>query len=562
MASAELAQSNGIKSLRNASENEVLANHSSAEVYEGSKGEIVGLRHPKWRSNKDSDGVCNEDFLRHPYPFKFLEDPEGVVPKSESAIRARKVLGDIRDGDVSSLCSGVEGEGNLYSSDGGRLISKYDGVNLTPENDSHPELVDSLVEVATGKMDNGRYPSSAHEIAVCWGKEILRAQLYANKRQSIWVMASVPEGGDPSQIAYTDHPYITRMRNEGRRSKTGVPKKTIEIWSQAGADFDYAPISINAMHGHVQNPGKLEDGLFDPRIATAQGLMRLTMFAKLFTLINYNTSDYAGTRFENVKDVRSFLRRSAPEALDATIPAKAHRLFSNMVGEFKSGEIHSFSRYPRSGQRERLRTKEFGTCEWTDNPACPDQRIFLATQYFNQLMDYYTLEAMQASEVNGDESKVIPYLRGRYGKLFEVIPTMQGSNSSFDIDCEFNKRGFDGVVAGKSIASWLERSRGLVRNAGNEASGLETQAKIVDHVIGNALSIPGERTTLSRFMGTDMGKYEPNGKNFGIVADYKGRDSIAGNVLTQAEGVRMQGWALARLRDEKELLEFYGIGDK
>src|SRR5204863_6604407 len=143
----------------------------------------------------------------------------------------------------------------------------------------------------------------------------------------------------------------------------------------------------------------------------------------------------------------------------STIPHTAYEFFQNSIDSVVRGEIHSFSRFPPMGQRERMRIKEFKTCESTDAPANPDQRLILAEAYFNQIINVFALQAL--TRTGGDESQVISWLTKTHGDIFQEIPTMQGPTSSLNIDREFNKHSFAGKIDGISFRHRADQIRYL-----------------------------------------------------------------------------------------------------
>lgn len=540
------AEHNSIKGTSH--NNEVIANYPGGISFKDRKGFLTTLRDPEWRV-ADNNEVREADLIRLPYYHP--ETPEQVLPQEISASTAKEILKKMKDGDLSENTLGAELEGNLYSKDGTRLLPKYDGIHFTAENDQHPEKVDSMIEVATGTLVDGRLPSSPIEIAHTLAHAVLKGHEMAQIRDGLFVIASVPEGADSKQIRLTKHPYIlkTNSNKSGKDMlwRNNIPEEALTIHKQVGLkDID----PFNAGHFHVGNPKIPESDLFDPRIAVGKGLIRLTQLNKISSLMLYNTQDYVGHHLEGITDVRAIIRRVLRGTHDAEIPWNAYEYFQEAKTAVENGDVHSFSRYPRSGQHDRLRIKEFGSDEDTDSPANPDLRHVLAKIFFNQLTEIPGYEAMEA--VQGDEAKVIPYLQASHGEIFNIIPSLKGKDSSFQQDLLFNRERFAGKVQGVSFAEQIGQARAIIRQLGKNYPVFQTQARIVDHVYNVASQPPEEKVGLDAYLDT------ASGMKPGIVTDYL-YPTIEDNILARAEGTRKQAEALLRVQDEKDLLTFFGI---
>ena len=531
------------------------------------------LRPAIWRISSLSGHVppgafTRKDILTLPYEF-----PAG--PTGASAELARTMLAEFQAGNLTRNTVGIEEEGDIYQDDGAteKLVPKYDGVHFTDKNDAHPEMTSSKVETATGPMANGLYASSALEIAKSLACSTLEAYHTAQLRSAFYVQASVSEGGHPSQVKITNHPYILTLfpiRAESyKQHARSIPQETRTIWRKLGvAGEDFSQLSygdpplhgtVNASHFHTSNPTiPGNDELYDARIAYTYGLLRLTQMSKIIHFCLYNTRHLLNTSFDDVKDVRSYLRRTMDSAHDATIPDSANDFFLHALFSVAEGESSYFSRYPARGQHDRLRIKEAGTTEATDGASNPDLRLILALAYYYQIINVFALKALDATA--GDESQASQWLLSQYGTLFQIIPTLQGQTSSFRQDKAFHRHGFQGTTDGISFADQLLSMGKLLQELDQEFPGLRTQIRIVCHTLGKVLEPPQTHVTLSQYLGTETGNYAANGLNRGIVTDYKSAD-IRRNLFAQAEGTWQQAQFLAtQVRDEKDLLQgFFGI---
>lgn len=547
--SAEHGQ-NSIKKI-NITETVIAENYPDTVSFRDKQGYLTTLRQPQWRIAGNNE-VRPGDFITLPYYHP--EKKNDILPPEISKNIATDILTGIKNYDLTQNAIGIELEGSLYSKDGRRLLPKYDGIHFTPETDLHPESTDSIIEVATGILPDGRYPSNPVETSYILAETVLRGHEIAGIRDGIFVIASAPEGADSTQVRITQHPYILQVRANKTTQSTAwekdIPQETLALYEQTG---ETETIAFHASHIHTGNPKLPTSGLYDPRIALAKGLLRLTQLNKISSLMLYNTHDYLGHHIEGITDTRALLRRKQRGTHDADIPHNAYDFFHQAQLAVENGDIHSFSRYPVSGQHDRLRIKEFGTTEDTDSPANPDLRLVLAKTFFNQLTEIPVYEALE--QVGGDESKVIAYLQKKYGDLFTIIPTLRGNNSSFQQDLLFNKERFSGKVQGKTLAEQFDQAKSIIRRIGKEYPVFKTQATIVDHVFTEVTKPPQKGLDLDEYMSIE------SGLNPGILTDYLS-PVIEENIFARADGSRKQSEALLQVRDEKDLLAFFGIKSK
>jgi hypothetical protein len=527
---------------------EAIAEHPGPIVFNDKSGMRHVLRHPNWRVKADTDLVHRADIIGNPYHHP--SSPELVLNPRVSQTVARREITRMQEGDTSPLSTGVEIEGSLVSKDGKNLVEKYDGIHFTADNDEHPELVSSMVEVATGKLPDGSYPSKATDIAKSLALAVKQGTDIAKIRNAHAVFASVIETGSIDQIRLTQNAYSELWSPEPIRESPwadNIPAEVYAIFDKVGIT-DLVP--IQATHTHTSNPRLPDSDLYDPRIAYAKSKIRLTQFEKTLNFMLYSTNQYLGHNLEGVRDVRALVRRGPGGAQDSTIPATSYDYFEEASQAVAKGEIHSFSRHPWTGQHDKVRLKEFGTTEGIDGAGNPDLRIVLAKIYVDQLKDVLAYQAMEA--VGGDETKVLPYLRNKYGPIFTIIPTLKGENSSFQQDLRFNKDRFKAKGHGGSYENQLRTMRKIIHDVARDVPAFQTQALLADHVLSNIVKSPSPTVTLEQYLDYQSG-IKP-----GIVTDYK-TGSPAEHSIVQAEATKNQALALLEVHTDTDLFDFFGL---
>lgn len=517
------------------------------------RGHVVCLPPTNSRHGIDKNAVTPNHFITLPYFHP--ERPEDQVSPEITAKLAQSELDAMKEGTLKRHPIALEVEGNLYKrrhwwSRKYDLIPKYDGKHFTAENDLHPESIDSMIEVATDKLPDGRYPSSPLEFVYCLTRALQEGIATARKRGGIFVIASVPEGGNNSQVRRTPHPYIENAHDNNEKKpleKREIPPETRAICKAVGLNELFPK---NATHTHTSVPKIPETTFFDPRIAHAKAQLRLTRFAKMLDFPLFNTKDYLGVRFPDTQDIRSYMRRTYPGAQDGLIKKTAYKHFKGAIQSVFKGTIPFFSREPGSGQHDRVRIKEIETVENVTSPAHPDVRFLLMSALKEPLLDVFSLEALVATE--GDESQVLPYLQYKYGALFEELPTMEKENSCYEHDKAFNKAKFKGEVDGVTFEEYLKQGKTLFQKIGEEYPGLQLHATIVNHVLTKVLEEPTEEATISRYMDLNA---EMCG---GIFTDYLSKD-INQNIRDRAEGTEKQVEVLNAVKTEEDLVKLFGI---
>ena len=267
----------------------------------------------------------------------------------------------------------------------------------------------------------------------------------------------------------------------------------------------------------------------------------------------YNTSSLYSEDL-NLKDVRSIARRLLSTTHYGSLPQTAQDLISETISELEHGTIHSPSRYPATGQHDRVRSrfeKNYQTVESIDPPMCPDLRLVLAWTMIQSFLDTLALEAITTA--NGNETEAVNYLEKQYGSILSHQPSL-GHNSSYEWDRIFNEYGFQHPI----ISSALNQSLSIVQMLGEKYPILQTQAQIINHVVTSAIS-PVLNTNLEQRLGLDNGKYNPNLKSSGIVTDHKSRYRLQDLISTQHQATKAQAITLTQTRDDKDLAAFFGI---
>ena len=263
-----------------------------------------------------------------------------------------------------------------------------------------------------------------------------------------------------------------------------------------------------------------------------------------------------------LKDVRSILRRLLATTINSSLPSNAEQLMNQTVLAMESGEIHSPSRFPAQGQHDRVRFRseaKYKTVESIDAPMNPDLRLVLMWVYFNQIMNVIALDALV--QTKGDESRVIDFLKCRWGNIFFPIPTL-GKDSSFEQDLEFNQNRFNGKIkrlGNKTFQDTLISVNKIIEYYSCRYPAIYTQAKIVSKMINQLLSPQIGGTSLSAYLGIENGNYNPNGLNRGIITDYKTDSALQELIEIQSKATQLQAEALCGIRDEQDLQVFFGI---
>lgn len=521
--------------------------------YEGgltfrTKGGSVAVLRPALRRHLSDDLITAGDTAELRYQHALTR--EAMLHPQVTADVTKRITERLATSD-RVIATGLELEGTMYTSDGRNLLAVHDGQTVTFK-DAPPERYSAQLEVVSDTTREGNLPSSPVEIANCLGDAVGRGQAIADRRNGIFVISSVPEGGRAEQIVLTDHDYI---RAAHARGQTGIhpntPEEARRICKQVGLT-DIIP--FDGEHRHTSNPELPETGLFSSRIAYAKGLIRLTQLAQVQNFSLFNTRHLVGKELRGVTDVRSIIRRTTGGAHGSAIPGDAYEMVEGAIRAVEEGQASLFSRLPAE-QHERVRPlKECGSTESVVGAANPDLRIDLANMFMDQILDAIVYKGL--TEVKGDETKLMDHLKDTYDDapyLFEVLGAMDGPNNCYQQDLLFNQYSFATGSFGRSYADQMDDIRKIVRNIGKQFPGLKTQAQIVDHVYGKVTELP---------ISSDMKYYLDinTGIKPGITTAYKTAD-IAKNMRDQAEGTRAQADALRKVRTDRDLLAFFGIAN-
>lgn len=523
---------------------------------------LYWLRHPKFRWNGSSFGWENDGFSKADLSEVGFCPEIPALEVSKKLVRENLKL--LREGSIpSDFTTGIEVEGSLYDKKG-NLISKHDGELVKIEEDAHPELLHFTVETAT-RLINGDYLRHPVDIARATAEAVLQGYKIAEVRNGFLVYSSVAEGGLFDQAKITPHPYLLSFApmvlDFTLENWERIPQLVKDIYFQLGVDIyqylnDQRILNwpVNALHVHSGIP-QIE-GLADPRIAFAYGMVRRTELAKLFNFLLYNTNYLYGIDTK-LKDVRSVVRRLLATTIDDGLYSNSKELLEGMIEEMTVGKIHSPSRFPATGQHDRVRFRaeaKYKTVESIEAPMTPDLRLVLGWVFFNQILNVIALDAMENTE--GDESRVLEYLQQRWGDIFTLLPTL-GSYSSFSFDLVFNQNGFDEKIGGKTIREKINDLRGIIRFYANEYSAIRTQVEIVDFLISQGLS--EQNFDLEGYLGIKNGLYIPDRKNKGLITESKRGRDVLEIIEVQHRGTLLQAQALLEIRDENDLKDFFGL---
>ena len=537
------------------SDSEVTAHYPHGLTFRDREGNAVIIPHPKHRHSEDKNDLLARDIKYFSYSHPESEEDIRLSQK-ETAYTAQEKLAEFKRGISRSIGTGTEIEGGLYSTDG-RLLTVHGG-SVTFE-DAPPELYDAQLEIVTGPVGEGekkKYPSTALEIKDSLVDAVQTGERIADIRGGNLAFASVPEAGSALDLRPTQHEkIITSLERWRVNPKPALRPEVKSIIDKTGLTDIYP---FHGIHVHTSNP-ELSNGQYDTRSAYAAGVLELTQMSEVETFMLYNTKHILGKRIEDVRDVRSILKRANLGSQDTTLPENAHTYAQDAVNAVAEGHANEISRYPVTGTHDRVRVlKEFGTTESVVGAANPDLRLVLAHTYFKQMLRVMSYQAL--AEKKGDESQVIDYFKneykgGKYAHLFNVLPSVEGENSNFQQELKFNKYGFDAHVNGKTYREQLGEMREIVRDMGREYPAFRTQAKIVDHVFGKLQERPHRGMSVAEYLNPETGM------KGGILTDYKG-DDIEKNISEQAAGTRKQVAMLERVKTEKDLLKFFGIKTK
>lgn len=483
--------------------------------------------------------------------------------------KTREVVGQwlvqLKKGNVpEGMTQGVEVEGTIYRAGTTVLSSAY----RFPAHNSHPELMDTTLETATGPMDDGKYPSDPIAIAQQIGCAILEAHHQANQENNIVVHSSVPEGGILTHNTNTQVPYLQAFAPRVLKATTEhadqIPRVVIDLYQKIGANniVEYLTDSqvlnwpVNALHVHNGVP--MIGEFADTRSAFATAQIRTTEMAKILSFMMYN-SQYCYGVDTGHKDVRAIMRRLLWTAHGGIMPQSADDHIQGAVKALESGEIHSLPRYPTHSQHDRFRIRMDGiTLESIDAPMNPDLRLDLGWAYINQIMNVIALDALE--KTGGDESQVLTSLQSQWGELMSHIAATDDLQSSLAHDLIFDDNGYDSKAPwlNKSYRQYISDIMRIFEKYAQEYSAIKPYVNIVNHLLGKVTQ-PRIATSLEEYFGTEAGIYTPNGKNMGIVTEAKIGHSLDELLHIQSESTRLQAEALTRIKTDNDLMAWFGI---
>jgi hypothetical protein len=530
----------------------------------------------RWRYKDGKLGEKNGGLLKTAdttnicYRTELVDGKLLIHPERETYERVNQALYELQHGILPADCSkGLEIEGCLYDLQG-NLLDVHDPITFPLNTNPHPELMSFTLETATSTLDSSegkKHRQTTIEIAQGIAESVLTAHEIAERRGGKVIHTSVPEGGKPG-APITQHEYLLQAAPivlEGTINHWDeVPQETLNIYRTflEGRDPQQYLTSRGALdwpvHAlHVHDGVLKTEGKADPRVAFAMGEVRLSRMAKLLSFGLYNTRHVYGHDV-GTYDVRSIIRRMLHTTHGISNAQNATELLNYAVGELTEGKIHSLSRYPEKGQHGRVRYRmdgNYNTVESIDPPMSPDLRQVLAWTLANTVMDVMAFDALAAT--GGDESQVAWYLEQKYGSVLQKIPEM-GDDSSFEMDLEFNTKGYNGGQKEYTFRDQLKAIYSVVQQLGEKYPAIKTHSDIV---CGNILSqITPEQadTSLEEYLGIENGIYQANGKNNGSITHYKNR-SIQELIDIQAEATRMQAEALKNVKIDEDLYTFFGL---
>lgn len=546
---------------------QILGHKESGGIIQGPRGPLA-LKHNKHRFNHGSQSPWG----RQEYAYVEADliaigyhlDP---LPPTDTVIASEAYLAALKEGEIPEEATiGVEVEACVYDVTGNSLRPATGELWPLSQN-SHPELLDHMLETATGKAENGQFPRSATEIAHAVARALLSGYEIAHMQQKLLAYSSVPESGSSEQIAITQHPYLLafspKVLEQTVQQAASIPPEVISLYQQIGIDIvPYLQQTgvlnwpVNALHVHNGVP-QIE-GLADPRAAYAMAQLRMTGLAKILSLPLYNTRHCFGVD-TGLMDVRSIMRRLLATSHGAPLPTNVGEFINQAILALEDGSIHSLPRHPWQGQHDRIRLRMDGdkkTMESIDAPMTPDVRQILSWIYTNQILNAIALQALAV--VGGDESKVLPYLEIQYGPLMKPLPAL-GTGSCLVIDLCINQEGLHAALPDFNItaAQALIVAQHIIEQHSSLFPALHTQIKAVSHVISQTVS-QIRPSSLEEYLGIESGVYKPNNLNRGPITQMKEGIPPQELVLLQDQTTRLQAETLISARDEVDLLLFMG----
>jgi hypothetical protein len=489
------------------------------------------------------------------------------LPACEQTVEAAsQYLESLRRGEIPKEASqGVELEGAVYKKSTTHLAPAYED----PKQNMHPELMETTLETATGKNDDGSYPNDPVSVARHIAQSMLEAHEHAQQDGNVVVHTSVPEGGNPYENKNTPIPYLQafapRVLADTLEHADEIPPEVLTLYERVGianiqeylGETGILNWPVNALHVHNGVP--MVEGYADTRAAFAMAQVRNTEMAKILSFMLYNTSLCYGQDI-GTKDGRSIMRRLLSTTHGEELPKSAEEYVQGAVAALENGDVHSLARYPKRLQHGHIRIRMDGvTMESIDAPMSPDLRLVLGWTYINQIMNVIALDAL--SQVGGDESKVAGKLQALFGELMNPLSAMGDERSSFAHDRIFNKEGFDGKAPWMNLTyrEAMTHMSTIFEAYAAEYPAIGTYVKIVNTLIAQAVG-PTERVSLEEYFGIENDSYRPNGKNKGILTDVKQGYGIQDLIDIQSKATRLQAEALSQVTDEQGLLAYFGIG--
>lgn len=560
------------------------------EYPDGRVGHYPAVQH---RRNLGEDGTIE---LHGPaYDTQVTECHMLLEPADPSvtADLAEENLQRYEDGEVR-CCNdsmGAEIEGVVAEElDSGLTLSDLHESPEAAMADPNPELMSAMIERASGSLETGEFPATPAQFAQALaetGQQILDVTDVSNK---VFVPTSVPEFGQIKN-AHTNlkHPYVGSIAeyimilNELNWDR--VPDSAKEAYIQAGADlgvdlFKYLKVPFCAYHSH-RGTAKLKDvhgrEVMDPRSAYVRAYLLHTPAARIVENMMANTSHFYGEDLE-VRDVRKVMRYILYSTHGSVqLPQNAEEWIASMEHQLKTGKVHSIGRFPESAQHStcRMRTDK-RTIESTSPPQHPDYRMLIGWSLYTKMLDPFAEEALAAAR--GDEALAVKMLQESHPWLFKYQSAMlraedgqmdfagqvHNTPSAYEWDMSFNAGGWDACVPGMNMSfkDGLAEVQGVVVQgvAQRYPRYFDTYGKIVNHLIDSQLQSGNVApASLAEWHGVENGVYRPNGRNVGLVTDAKRGMSPSDAARVHAEAFRLQTAALKGVRDDSDLLEFYGI---
>lgn len=520
-------------------------------------GTIRLLKHDRFRYRHNGFGS--------EYPFWGMGDTESLttwpiegIDRAQTAELCSTHLRLLSEGiRPSDNTTGIEFEGSMYDWKY-NLMSVNDDVHNPLAEAAHPELMHFTLESAT----NGEKGHLVGPVQVAKGLGISVSTAYslAESMEGSYVLSSVPEGGDRSDGTITPHPYLQLfapiVRQQAALHSARIPQETLDLYREMGVDVQNELAQdtdlnwpMQCLHIH-QGVARHKNGEIDMRVALVNAHIRQTKFAKTIGFMLFGTTHMYSHKTD-LHDVRSIAKRMLNTTHDSELPLSEQEYMVNAIGAVEEGTIHSKSRYPASGQHDRVRIRDL-TVESIEYPISPDLRAILVATFAQEIMDTIAKEALVAS--NGDEVYALQLIQEKYGSIMET-QTSLGEDSAHEWDVIFNKSGYKDP---KILWAHKEMMR-VINEVGRRYEPLRVNADLITHY-AQSVTHPVDHPDLASRLGLTLeDQYDQTVPILGLVSEHKRGMKISELIDIQHKATKAQAASLSKVTSTEDLYRYFGI---